>query len=149
MNRAMFVTVLGRIAGINPADYTSVPFNDVDMSKWYGPYVAWAAENGIVLGYDADTFKPMENITREQMAAIMYRYCEYAGLDTTIKNDSWMNRYTDADQISNYAVDYVRWAVGIGLIKGMTDTTINPKDLATRAQVAQVIKNLCDKVLYR
>ena len=149
MNRAMFVTVLGRIAGINPDDYTSVPFNDVDMSKWYGPYVAWAAENGIVLGYDADTFKPMENITREQMAAIMYRYCEYAGLDTTIKNDSWMNRYTDADQISNYAVDYVRWAVGIGLIKGMTDTTINPKDLATRAQVAQVIKNLCDKVLYR
>ena len=149
MNRAMFVTVLGRIAGINPDDYTSVPFSDVKIDSWYGPYVAWAAENGIVLGYDAVTFGPENNITREQMAAIMYRYCEYIGIDTTIKNDEWMNRYTDLDEISSYAYDYMRWAVGVGLMKGMTDTTINPKDLATRAQVAQVIKNYCDKVLYQ
>ena len=149
MNRAMFVTVLGRISGVDVTKYTGIAFTDVEAGSYYAPYVAWAAENGIVLGRDAETFDPYANITREEMAAIMYRYCNFLGVDMTLDNEMFMDRYVDRDDISDWAVTYVEWAVGAGLIRGMSDNTIDPLDYATRAQVAQVIKNLCDKVLYR
>ena len=83
------------------------------------------------------------------MAAIMYRYCDYLGMDMTIDNEKFMERYIDRGDISDWAVTYIEWAVGAGLIHGMSANTIDPLNYATRAQVAQVIKNLCDKVLYK
>lgn len=148
MNRAMFVTVLGRISRVDTSKYTTQAFKDVELGTYYAPYVAWAAENGIVLGRSADVFDPSANITREEMAAIMYRYCEFLGEDMTLKNQVFMDRYEDAGKISTWARPYVEWAVGVGLIRGMSDTTIDPLSYASRAQVAQVIMNLCDKVLY-
>lgn len=148
MNRAMFVTVLGRISRVDVTKYTTTKFADVDTTQYYAPYVAWAEENGIVLGRDEKTFDPLANITREEMAAIMYRYCKFLGEDMTIQNPQFMDRYVDAKDISDWAKESVEWAVGVGLIKGMSPYTIDPQGLATRAQVAQVIKNLCDKVLY-
>lgn len=148
MNRAMFVTVLGRISRVDVTKYTTTKFADVDTAQYYAPYVAWAEENGIVLGRDEKTFDPLANITREEMAAIMYRYCKFLGEDMTIQNPQFMDRYVDAKDISDWAKESVEWAVGVGLIKGMSPYTIDPQGLATRAQVAQVIKNLCDKVLY-
>ena len=149
MDRAMFVTVLGRISNVDVSKYTGIAFTDVAEGSYYAPYVAWAAENGIVLGRSAEIFDPYANITREEMAAIMYRYCNFLGVDMTLDNEMFMDRYVDRDDISDWAVTYVEWAVGAGLIRGMSDNTIDPLDYATRAQVAQVIKNLCDKVLYR
>lgn len=149
MNRAMFVTVLGRMANVDTSKYMGLAFSDLEAGMYYVPYVKWANENGIVLGRSDTIFDPDASITREEMAAIMYRYCAYIGMDMTPKNTVFMERYTDRNEISDWAVTYVEWAVGCGLMRGMTDHTIDPLEHATRAQVAQVIMNFCDKVLYR
>lgn len=149
MNRAMFVTVLGRMANVDTSKYMGLAFSDLEAGMYYVPYVKWANENGIVLGRSDTIFDPEASITREEMAAIMYRYCEYIGMDMTPKNTVFMERYTDCNEISDWAVTYVEWAVGCGLMRGMTDHTIDPLEHASRAQVAQVIMNFCDKVLYR
>lgn len=149
MNRAMFVTVLGRMANVDTSKYMGLAFSDLEAGMYYVPYVKWANENGIVLGRSDTIFDPDASITREEMAAIMYRYCAYIGMDMTPKNTVFMERYTDRNEISDWAVTYVEWAVGCGLMRGMTDHTIDPLEHASRAQVAQVIMNFCDKVLYR
>lgn len=149
MNRAMFVTVLGRMANVDTSKYMGLAFSDLEAGMYYVPYVKWANENGIVLGRSDTIFDPEASITREEMAAIMYRYCAYIGMDMTPKNTVFMERYTDRNEISDWAVTYVEWAVGCGLMRGMTDHTIDPLEHASRAQVAQVIMNFCDKVLYR
>ena len=147
MDRAMFVTVLGRLHGINPEDYTSVSFNDVVAGSYYAPYVAWATANGIVLGRSETMFDPHGDITREEMVTIMYRYSKFIGMDVTAQNAVFMGRYEDLNLVSGFAEDAIKWAVGVGLIRGRSDTTINPLDTACRAEVAQVIKNFCDKVI--
>lgn len=149
MNRAMFVTVLGRMANVDTSKYMGLAFSDLEAGMYYVPYVKWANENGIVLGRSDTIFDPEASITREEMAAIMYRYCAYIGMDMTPKNTMFMEHYTDRNEISDWAVTYVEWAVGCGLMRGMTDHTIDPLEHASRAQVAQVIMNFCDKVLYR
>lgn len=149
MNRAMFVTVLGRMANVDTSKYMGLAFSDLEAGMYYVPYVKWANENGIVLGRSDAIFDPEASITREEMAAIIYRYCAYIGMDMTPKNTMFMERYTDRNEISDWAVTYVEWAVGCGLMRGMTDHTIDPLEHASRAQVAQVIMNFCDKVLYR
>ena len=149
MNRAMFVTVLGRMANVDTSKYMGLAFSDLEAGMYYVPYVKWANENGIVLGRSDTIFDPDASITREEMAAIMYRYCAYIGMDMTPKNTMFMERYTDRNEISDWAMTYVEWAVGCGLMRGMTDHTIDPLEHASRAQVAQVIMNFCDKVLYR
>ncbi len=148
MTRAMFVAVLARLDGVDMSAYTGTDFNDVPANAYYAPAVKWASENGIVKGYSASVFAPEKPVTREEMCTIMYRYCKYTGLDTTIRNRDFMKRYVDADQISPYAKEAVEWAIGIGLIHGTSGTTIDPTEYATRAQVAQIIKNLSDKVVY-
>ncbi|HMM06783.1 MAG TPA: InlB B-repeat-containing protein [Clostridiales bacterium] len=159
MTRAMFVTVLGRLYGVDTSLYTDSAFEDVSVSTWYGPYVAWAAENNIVNGYgDANgngtpEFGPTDDVTREQMAAIMYRYAQFGSYDLSGKNEEWMNKYSDSEFASTYAYDAIAWCVGNGIIHGYsvteTEWKINPQGLATRAEVAQVIKNFVDKVIYR
>ena len=149
MNRAMFVTVLARIEGADLSGYTTSTFTDVDINEWYGPSVEWAVEKGIAAGYGDGTFGPADEVTREQMCAFMYRYAEYRGCDMTTKNLNWMDRYIDADQASAYANDAIAWCVGSGIILGTSENTIEPLGLATRAQVAQVIMNFVDKVIYK
>ena len=150
MTRAMFVTLFGRIAGIDPSQYTDAPaYTDVEEGTWYTAYIQWATEEGIVLGYGDGTFGPEDVITREQMALLMYKFIKWAGYDVEPQNSNWMSRYTDTGDISEWAKDAVEWSVGIGLMKGTSETTIAPKDAASRAEVAQLIKNFCDKVIYR
>ena len=149
MNRAMFVAVLARIDGADLSGYTTSTFPDSDINSWYGPSVEWAVEAGVAAGYDDGTFGPTDEVTREQMCAFMYRYAEYKGYDMSTKNANWMDRYVDADQASAYANDAIAWCVGNGIILGTSDNTIEPKGMATRAQVAQVIMNFVDKVIYR
>ncbi len=152
MTRGMFVTVLGRMAEVDTSLYATSTFNDVNMKAYYGPYVEWAAQEGIVLGYGNNKFGPEDNVTREQMAQIMYNYAAWAGFSVEQKNAEWMDRYPDTNKISNYAQDAVKWAVGAGIMNGKKTekgTLLSPLEFATRAHVAQIIQNFSDKVTNR
>ena len=141
LTRAMLVTVLYRNAG-EPAVNKSIPFADVDMGSWYANAVVWAKQNGIVNGVTEIEFAPDENITREQIAAIMFRYAQYKGMDAVTLEENL--HFTDADEISEYAVSAMNWAVGTGLMKGKSTTTINPKDNATRAEIAAILQRFIE-----
>lgn len=139
MTRAMLVTVLWRMDGEKDPQ-TPVRFADVEIGSWYEKAVAWASENGIVNGVGKDRFNPNGNVTREQMATILYRYAESNGMDVTLRAD--LSAYPDTEQISDYAKDAMSWAVAAGLINGnKIDETIylQPKGNATRAQVATIL----------
>jgi len=137
LTRAMLVTVLYRNAG-EPAVNKSIPFADVDMGSWYANAVVWVKQNGIVNGVNDTEFAPDTNITREQIAAIMFRYAQYRGMDAVTLEENL--HFTDADEISEYAVSAMNWAVGTGLINGKSATTLNPKDNATRAEIAAILQ---------
>ena len=141
--RAMIVTILHRLEG-EPAASGS-PFRDVAASAWYGKAVAWASANGIVNGMTKTTFAPNEAITREQMAAILYRYAAWRGIDVSKKAD--LSRFADAGQISAWARDAMAWANAQGLINGTAPTTLSPKGSATRAQVATIFMRLNEQFI--
>ena len=143
MNRAMIVTVLYRLEK-TPAVTAPAKFADVPAGQWYSDAVAWAAANSIVNGYDETTFGPMNAVTREQMAAILYRYEQYKGMDTVTLEEN-LNRFPDKDKVSAYAIPAMQWAVGQKVINGNADGTLDPTGTATRAQVAQIFTNLLDK----
>lgn len=139
--RAMFVAVLWRLAGQEEVD-TENPFEDVKPTTYYAKAVAWAAKNGIVAGMDATHFNPAGNVTREQVAAFLYRYAASLQLDLTANAD--LSTFPDADTVSPYAKDSMSWAVGNGFISGTKEADtiyLNPKGNATRAQVAQILMN--------
>ena len=138
MNRAMMVTVLYRLDGQPDASAYENPFDDVANGEWYTDAIRWAAANNIVTGIDDTTFNPMGDITREQMVTILYRYhVRYKGNVVNQKEDA-LDGFTDADTVSSYALDAMRWAVDLGIIKGVTDTTLAPAGSSSRAQVATV-----------
>lgn len=141
LTRAMLVTVLYRNAG-EPAVNKSIPFADVDMGSWYANAVVWAKQNGIVNGVNEIEFAPDENIAREQIAAIMFRYAQYKGMEAVTLEENL--HFDDADGISEYAVSAMNWAVGTGLMKGKSTTTINPKDNATRAEIAAILQRFIE-----
>ena len=141
LTRAMLVTVLYRNAG-QPATDKSIPFSDVDMSAYYADAVLWAKQNGIVNGITEIEFAPNSNITREQIATIIYRYAQYKGMETVTMEENL--HFADADEISEYAVSAMNWAVGTGLLKGKTTTTLNPKDNATRAEIAAILQRFIE-----
>lgn len=143
MNRAMIMTVLYRLEK-TPAVTTASQFADVPAGQWYSDAVAWAAANNIVNGYNETTFGPMNAVTREQMAAILYRYEQYKGMDTVTLEEN-LARFPDKDKVSAYAVPAMQWAVGQKVINGNADGTLNPTGTATRAQVAQIFTNLLNK----
>ncbi len=136
MTRGMFVTVLGRQAGISSERPSSTSFSDVSPSAYYAPYVQWAAENGIVNGTSSTTFTPEQRITREQMVTILHRY--YGG--DSLAEPGLEALFTDVTTVSPYAREAIGWAVARGLIAGTGDQ-LEPKATATRAQVAQVFFN--------
>ena len=144
MTRAMVVTVLYRLEG-KPHVYGGARFTDAVRGSWYADAVAWASENGIVKGTSDTTFSPKQDVTREQLAAILYRYSEYCGYRTS--GGMSIAGFSDAGEVSAYARDAVKWAYGIGLIEGRTATTLAPKGTATRAEVATILMRYCKYVM--
>ncbi len=136
MTRAMFVTVLYRMEGQPPAG-TANSFTDVPEGQWYTEAVKWAAANSIVNGMSPATFQPNANVTREQMAALMYRYAKYKGYDIAAAAE--LGGYTDGAQVHDWAYRAMQWANGTGLIQGRTDTTLVPAGTATRGENATIL----------
>lgn len=140
MTRGMIVSVLYRLEGSPTLSDGNLgyPYEDVHGDDWYAMPVYWARENGIVSGYSDTQFGPNDPITREQMAAILHNYSAYKGQDVSARAD--LSKYSDADQVSSWAETVLSWANAEGLINGMTETTIAPQGLATRAQVAAIFQ---------
>lgn len=138
MTRAMFITVLHRHAG-KPEVQSDESFVDVEPDEWYTDAVAWAKQNGITSGMDETHFAPHENITREQMAVMLYRYEKAPEVHTDL------SAFRDADTISAFAVDAMKWAVDNQVINGVEKDLLQPADVATRAQVAQMMMNYLKK----
>ena len=140
--RGQIVTILWRLEG-QPAVVGACPFTDVAAGSYYEQAITWAAANGIVTGYDATTFGPDDQITREQMAAILYRYAQGKQLASPALIDH-LAAFTDAGNVSAYAVEAMNWAVSQGLINGMGDGTVAPQGQAIRAQAAAILHRFCD-----
>ena len=134
--RAQLVTILYRLEDEPEVSGTS-GFTDVEADTWYTDAVAWAAANGIVNGVSETEFAPGKDITREQLATILFRYAEAKGYDVSARAD--LSAYPDADQILSYATESVAWAVAEGLIQGFEDNTLRPAGNATRAQIATIL----------
>ena len=137
--RAMIVSILARLEGVERAE--AAGFADVN-DEWYATAVNWAANVGVVNGYEDNTFRPNTAITREQLAAILMNYASYKGQDVSARAD--LSAYSDAATISSWANDVMSWSVAEGLISGMTEDTLQPQGNATRAQVAAILQRfLC------
>ena len=145
MTRGMFVTALGRLAGINPDSYQTGKFTDVKADAYYAPYVNWAAQTGIVEGVTATTFAPDTNINREQMAVIMANYAKKLGYDLpqTLKAVT----FADNTQISSWAKDAVKSMQQAGILAGKNENKFDPKGTATRAEVATVLRQFVEIVI--
>lgn len=143
VTRGMFVTVLGRMSGVDTAMFTESSFLDVDMTKYYGPYVSWAYENGIVDGVGRDLFSPDELITREQMCKMIAGYLTFCDVSLTPATAL----FSDDEAISDWAKEYVYLLAGSGIIGGVSPAVFSPKTNATRAQCATIIKRV-DELLY-
>ena len=140
--RGMIATILYRLEGEPEAP--ACDFTDVAAGKYYTDAVAWAVENHLVNGYGDGTFGPNDNITREQMSALLYRYAEFKGYDLTARGD--LSGYTDASQISDYAVTAMQWATAEGLVNGMGDGTLAPRGNSTRAQIATILMRFLENI---
>lgn len=142
--RAQLVTILYRLEG-KPAVTKDIPFADVPAGQWYSNAINWAAANGIVDGYGNGKFGSDDTITREQMAAILYRYASYKGY--SVSDLANLTGYTDAASVSEWASTAMRWAVAEGLIEGTSATTLSPSGDSTRAQVATILMRFCEGVV--
>lgn len=145
MTRGMFVTALGRLAGINPDSYKTGKFTDVKADAYYAPYVNWAAQNGIVEGVTATTFAPDTNINREQMAVIMANYAKKLGYD--LPKTLQAVTFADNAQISSWAKNAVRAMQQAGILAGKNGNKFDPKGTATRAEVATVLRRFVEIVI--
>lgn len=140
--RGMIVTILWRMEN-EPAARHGCPFADVRRGSYYEQAIAWASENGIVTGFDASTFAPDRAITREQLAAILFRFAAYRGMDAVTLREN-LSSFQDQAAISAYAVSALNWAVGEGLMQGTGDK-LEPTGSATRAQVAAMLRRFIQR----
>lgn len=143
MSRAMLVTVLYRMAKPESVESTH-NFKDVAKGQWYSDAVAWAAANGIVSGISATEFAPDSDISREQMALIIYRFAKMQGYN--VSNVADISSFADTADVSDWALDAIRWANKTELVNGTSETTLSPKATATRAQVAAILMRFCENV---
>lgn len=141
--RGAIVTILHRLEGTPAASGQSFP--DVPDGYWCKDAVSWASSNQIVNGYGNGNFGPRNNITREQMAAILYRYSAYKGYD--VSKTSSISSFSDADKVGSFATDAMGWAIGSGLISGVGNNTLAPKGNATRAQAAMILMRYCKNII--
>ena len=140
--RGMIVTILYRLEGSPEVSMST--FTDVANTEYYAKAVAWAEKNGIVNGYGEGKFGPNDVITREQLAAIMYRYSNYKKYNTSVGEDTNILSYNDISELSEYAVSSMQWACGAGLVNGIGDGKLAPKGNATRAQLATILMRYCE-----
>lgn len=140
LTRAMFITILYRLEG--EPDAAAANFTDVSKDAWYERAVSWGYENKIISGMSETEFAPDENITREQMAAIIARYAEFKGRD--ISADADLTVYSDFDSISEYAVGALKYTVSSGIMVGKSESTLNPTDTATRAEAAAILARISE-----
>jgi len=136
MTRAMFVTVLGRLASVDEDDYTDTSFEDAVPGTWYAPYVEWAADNGIVNGYGNGLFGVEDEITIEQAVVILARFADYIGVD--LDTDAVLERFFDADEVADWAVEAMKWAVDNDIYEGINGR-LNPKAPAKRWMLAEML----------
>lgn len=141
--RGTVITMLYRLEG-EPEVVEGGSFFDVPEDAWYAKGTAWAATNGIVNGFEDASFRPESPVTREQLVAILYRYAAKKGYDVTDRAE--LSGFTDAEDISAWAVDAMKWAVSIGLIKGVGDDQLAPERNATRAEIAAMLMRYCENV---
>ena len=139
LNRAMMVTILYRIAG-SPAVDTAPAFADVPAGEFYTTPVAWAVETGITNGVSEHLFAPGKSLTRQELVTFLYRFAGVMGYDRTATTD--LSGYTDAAKVQPYAVEAFQWAVASGIIKGTTETTLDPEATTSRAQVSLMVYRL-------
>ncbi|MBQ5995987.1 MAG: S-layer homology domain-containing protein [Clostridia bacterium] len=139
LKRQDFVVILARIAKANTEAYTACPLKDVKMNAYYGPSVAWAVTNNIIAGYQNGNFGVNDNITREQVATILYRYMGAIKVENV---EETLSKFSDAKRISPFAKDAVAWAVQNNIISGMADGRVAPTEGASRAQIATIIMNM-------
>ena len=140
--RGMIVTVLYRLE--NQPSTSAASFTDVASGAYYANAVAWANANGIVSGYGSGKFGPNDKVTREQLAAILYRYAQYKKYDVSGANS--LDGYTDAQSVSSYAVPALQWANAAGVVTGKSGSKLDPKGNATRAEVAAMLMRFCENV---
>ena len=137
MTRAMLAQVLHNLEN-NPDHTAAGIFKDVVADEWYAEAVNWAAETGIINGYGNDKYGPMDNVSREQIVTMMWRYVG------SPESKQALTDYSDASKVSAYAVPAIRWAVENGIVKGYTNSTLKPQGDATRAEVAEMFKNFVE-----
>ena len=142
-NRAMVVTILYRLAG-EPDVSGDLGFTDVAAGLWYTDAVTWAAQKGIVNGISETEFAPSGDLTREQLATVLYRYAESMGYD--VSASVGLSGFPDAGDIQSYATQALSWAVAEGLLQGFEDDTLRPQGNATRAQIATILMRFCQTV---
>ena len=142
VTRGMMATILWRMEGsLAPKGENS--FTDVEAGRWYADAITWTAENGIFAGYSKDKFGPDDPITREQLTAIFYRYADYKGYKLTVTGN--LDKFEDADKITDYAKTVMQWAVGNRLIKGKSETLLDPQGTATRAEISAMLHRFIEK----
>ena len=141
--RAQLVTILYRLEG-EPAVSGDLPFTDVEAGIWYTDAILWAAQNNIVNGVSDTEFAPGDEITRQQLVTILYRYAEAKGYDVSASAD--LSGYPDAGQVQDYAQPAMAWAVAENIIQGMEDGTLKPAGNASRAQIATILMRFCEDV---
>lgn len=142
--RGMVVTVLYRLE--NQPSTSAASFTDVTSGAYYANAVAWANANGIVSGYGSGKFGPNDKVTREQLAAILYRYAQYKKYDVSVGEDTNILSYDDAQSISSYAIPAIQWACGAGVVTGKSGSKLDSKGNATRAEVAAMLMRFCENV---
>ena len=142
-NRAMIATILWRMEEKPVINY-AMQFSDINADTWYGEAVRWAAGEGIINGYEDSTFKPDSNITREELAAVLFRYAEHKKADTA--NTADLTKFNDSTKVSPWAEDALKWAVASGIINGDEQNLLNPQGSATRAEVAAMLARLAESI---
>lgn len=147
LTRGMLVQILFNLEG--KPQSASASFSDVKADAWYAKAVGWAAANKVVTGYADGTFRPNTAVTREQAAAILYRYAQSKGIDVSVGEDTNILSYADALQASEYAIPALQWAVGAGVLNGKSGNLLAPTGTATRAEIAAIMQRWCEKIVQK
>lgn len=140
LTRGMLVTVLYRMSQAEETEKST--FYDVDENMYYSIPIAWATKNEIVNGVGDNKFNPDANITRQDLVTILYRFASSQGVDTTLSEDVTIEYFTDAEEVSEYALEAMKWAINESIINGRTEELIAPKETATRAEAATLIQRI-------
>ncbi len=145
LTRGMLVQILYNLEG-KPKG-TAANFSDVQADAWYAEAVGWAASNKVVTGYADGTFRPNASVTREQAAAILYRYAQSKGIDVSVGENTNILSYVDVQQASEYAIPALQWAVGAGVLNGKNGGRLAPTGTATRAEIAAIMQRWCENII--